>query len=174
MDWRRILIPWIFVLCAVLAYGQSYNQQVSPKGVDMIKSFESLQTKAYWDKLAKVWSIGYGETKGVKAGMVWTKQQCRDSLRRRINDFTKPINRWQARMMKPNQFDATSCLSWNSGAIKKPLRKAINNNDAGSIRYNFMKIVYSRGKYSKGLHDRRIKELNTYFNNEYYINSREL
>jgi lysozyme len=142
---------------------------MSQNGIDMIKSFEGLRLNAYWDRYGKVWTIGYGETKGIKAGMVWTRQQCRDSLTKRINDYTKPINRWQTRIMKPNEFDAVGCLSWNSGSVRDPLKDAINNNNAQLIRVGFLKVVYSKGKFVRGLKNRRLKELDAYFNGTYYL-----
>lgn len=38
----------------------------------LIRACEGCRTTAYWDKWAKVWTIGYGHTRGVVAGQVCT------------------------------------------------------------------------------------------------------
>ncbi|WP_193432926.1 glycoside hydrolase family protein [Candidatus Williamhamiltonella defendens] len=40
---------------------------ISPEGIEQIKAFESLRLKAYLCPGGR-WTIGYGHTKGVKAG----------------------------------------------------------------------------------------------------------
>jgi lysozyme len=42
--------------------------------IKLIKDSEGCKLKAYKCP-AGIWTIGYGQTKGVKEGMVWTQQQ---------------------------------------------------------------------------------------------------
>ena len=48
--------------------------KISQRGIDLIKSSEGLKLKAYLCP-AGIWTIGYGFTKGVRAGMTITEEQ---------------------------------------------------------------------------------------------------
>ena len=63
--------------------------RISEQGLDFIKSFEGLRLQSYWDKDGKVWTIGWGHTRGVKQGMVITKAQAEQFLA----DDLAPIER---------------------------------------------------------------------------------
>ena len=54
--------------------------------IEMIKQFEGCRLSAYRCP-AGVWTIGWGETLGVKEGDVWTQEQADAVLRRRIGQF---------------------------------------------------------------------------------------
>jgi lysozyme len=41
--------------------------------VELLKKFEGLRLHAYQDQVG-VWTIGYGETLGVRQGDVWTEE----------------------------------------------------------------------------------------------------
>ena len=48
--------------------------RTSKRGIGLIKSFEGLRLQAYRDVVG-VWTIGFGTTRGVKAGMSITKDR---------------------------------------------------------------------------------------------------
>ncbi|WP_332772242.1 DUF2514 family protein [Pseudomonas sp. ESBL1] len=48
--------------------------RTSQRGLSLIKSFEGLRLQAYKDAVG-VWTIGYGTTQGVNAGMKISKEQ---------------------------------------------------------------------------------------------------
>jgi lysozyme len=54
--------------------------------IDMLEREESCRLIAYQD-IVGVWTIGYGETLGVKEGDVWTQQQADNRLRQRAGQF---------------------------------------------------------------------------------------
>lgn len=54
--------------------------------VEMVKQFEGCRLAAYRCP-AGVWTIGWGETLGVKEGDVWTQEQADEELRRRVAQF---------------------------------------------------------------------------------------
>lgn len=54
--------------------------------IEMIKRFEGCRLTAYRCP-AGVWTIGWGETLGVKEGDVWTQEQADDVLRQRVGQF---------------------------------------------------------------------------------------
>lgn len=54
--------------------------------------WESKENVAYWDALGGVWTVCYGETKGVKQGDRYTDQQCLNMLLGRMErDFERPL-----------------------------------------------------------------------------------
>jgi lysozyme len=54
--------------------------------VETLKPFEGCRLKAYKDWVG-VWTIGWGETLGVKEGMMWTQVQADARLRTRAAQF---------------------------------------------------------------------------------------
>ena len=60
----------------------------------LIIPWEGLVLKSHWDRYAKIWDICYGETKGITAGMVKTKAECVDMLKRRVfTDYYLPLTK---------------------------------------------------------------------------------
>ncbi|PBB41855.1 glycoside hydrolase [Mesorhizobium sp. WSM3866] len=60
----------------------------------LIGPWEGLRTTAYLDRLPKVpvWTVCYGDTLGVKKGMKFTPEQCRDKLIQRVlYDYYLPL-----------------------------------------------------------------------------------
>lgn len=49
--------------------------------------FEGCKLEAYWDKYGKVWTIGYGHTRGVSRGMKITREKAQELLA----EDTKPL-----------------------------------------------------------------------------------
>lgn len=74
--------------------------------------------RAYYDANGRVWTIGYGETLHVRAGMVWTALRARRDLARRLKrDFLPPLERALPRGAKltANQVAAALSFLWNLG-----------------------------------------------------------
>lgn len=60
----------------------------------LTEPWEGKSNTAYWDSIGKVWTICYGETKGVKPGDTMTDQECSDRLYTRMeNDYRKPLQK---------------------------------------------------------------------------------
>ena len=59
--------------------------------IKLIKDSEGCKLKAYKCP-AGIWTIGYGQTKGVKEGMVWTQQQAdEDIIKTTLQAFNEAI-----------------------------------------------------------------------------------
>lgn len=59
--------------------------------IKLIKDSEGCKLKAYKCP-AGIWTIGYGQTKGVKEGMVWTQQQAdEDIIKTALQAFNEAI-----------------------------------------------------------------------------------
>jgi len=142
--------------------------KTSPKGIALIKEFEGLRLRAYKCP-GGVWTIGYGHTAGVKAGMVITERQAEDFLKADLIEFEKYLNDLGL-AINQNQFDALISLIYNIGIgnFQKStlLRKARVNPNDNSIMDEFLKWVYSKGRVLPGLQRRRLREMKLYFSNE--------
>ena len=68
------------------------TMNISEKGKILIKSFESLQLKAYKCS-ANVWTIGYGHTNNVKSSDIITKKQADCFLMQDLYEVERTINR---------------------------------------------------------------------------------
>lgn len=64
----------------------------SEKGIELIKSFESLRLKAYKCP-SGVWTIGYGHTKDVKATMVISPQRAERLLKEDITQTETQVKK---------------------------------------------------------------------------------
>lgn len=89
---------------------------VSQACIDCIKRNEGCKLTAYQDVVG-VWTIGFGDTLGVKPGMRITQAQAEASLMNRLaNEFTSGVllALGGARVTQ-SQLDAMVSLSWNIG-----------------------------------------------------------
>lgn len=88
---------------------------ISQKGIDLIKEFEGFRAKAYLCP-ARVWTIGYGHTKGVKPGMVITKAQGEAMLRADLKIYERYTSDalGNARTTQ-GQWDALVSFCYNAG-----------------------------------------------------------
>jgi len=150
--------------------------KISQKGIDLIKSFEGLSLKSYLCP-AKVWTIGYGTTKGVTEGMRITLQQAENFLREDLEFFEQGISKLVKRKLTQCQFDALVAFVYNIGLGKKDyggfyestLRKKVNiNPNDPSIAIEFSKWIHAGGKVLEGLKKRRLAESELYFTKENY------
>lgn len=133
---------------------------ISENGINLIKQFEGLKTQAYLCQ-AKVWTIGYGHTLGVKQGDVCTISEASDLLKEDILIFEKSLNNLVLVPLNQNQYDALICFIFNIGCgnfKKSTLLKLLNNADYNGAAAEFCKWIYVKGKVSEGLRRRRIAE----------------
>lgn len=82
----------------------------------IIKHFEGCKLKAYKD-IVGVWTIGWGETLGVKEGMVWTQDRADSELRKRVAYFMAETMRRcpQLFLETPGRQAACTSLAYNIG-----------------------------------------------------------
>ncbi|MER9176297.1 lysozyme [Mesorhizobium sp. M0955] len=102
----------------------------------LIIPWEGLVLKSHWDRYAKIWDICYGETKGIKPGMVKTKAQCHDMLMTRVvNDYYKPLTKCVAGFdKKPLSLQATLISgAYNFGVEGTKQRPGVCKSTAGRL-----------------------------------------
>lgn len=138
--------------------------KISYIGLDLIKSYETLQLTAYRAlKTEKYLTIGYGHYgPDVKEGQTITKEEATKLLQQDVQTAENELNQLlrQNVLLTQNQFDALCSLVFNIGVgnfRKSTLRKKLLNHM--SVECEFMKWVYSDGHYIQGLYNRRKKEV---------------
>lgn len=139
--------------------------KTSKQGIELIKRYEGLRLKAYVCP-AGVATIGWGHTKGVKAGMVIDLAEAERLLADDIAIAERCVN-CDAENLNQNQFDALVSFVFNVGTAnykKSTLRKKVlsNPNDP-AIADQFERWVYAKGKVLLGLMKRRADECELYF-----------
>ena len=140
--------------------------EIDPRAEAFIKGKEALKLVAYLDK-GKIWTIGWGHTKGVHAGQVCTKEQAEAWFVEDYWDAAKPLEKKVKVTLSPAQWGALVSLSFNLGADGMPsLIKAIN---AGKpVETLWMQYVNVRNpdtnklEFCQGLANRRRAELDLF------------
>lgn len=108
---------------------------ITAVAVSLIGGFEGLRLNSYQDSV-KVWTVCYGETKGIKKGMRFTKPECDAMFANRLVEFETGMRRClKAPDSIPDKPYVTFLsLSYNIGLgafCKSTLAKKAN---AGDIR----------------------------------------
>lgn len=134
--------------------------RASQKLIDHIKHSEACALQAYQDS-AKVWTIGYGHTRGVKRGDRCTQYQAEQWLKEDLARFEAEAAKVK-RIATQGQFDAVVDFIYNCGPSnfnQSTLKKYI---EAGrktyEIQQQFLRWVNSGGKFQGGLYTRRVWE----------------
>jgi len=124
---------------------------------EKLKSFEGCRLQAYQDA-AKVWTIGYGHTKGVKKGDNITQVEAEAYLREDVEEVEGQILALNLNLTQP-QFDALVSFVYNVGigAFKEStlLRFIREGRSENEIKKQFRSWVYSNGRTLPGLVMRR-------------------
>ena len=145
--------------------------KVNKQGIQLVKSFEGCFLNAYLCP-AKVWTIGYGNTKyqngtAVKQGDKITQEQAETLLSDILAEFSKDVSKLIKVELNDNQFSALVSFAFNLGVgalSKSTLLKKVNANpNDKTIEQEFMKWVSAGGKRLNGLVRRRTAESKLYF-----------
>ena len=84
--------------------------------IGLLRRFEGCRLKAYQD-IVGVWTIGYGETLGVKEGDVWTQEYAEARLRERAAQFLTAVLIRCPRLLVESENKKAACasLAYNIG-----------------------------------------------------------
>lgn len=130
----------------------------------LIKPWEGLELRAYPD-IVGVWTVCYGETKGVRPGQTFTKAQCEDKLFTRVvQDYYAPLKEcipgfdekpvgWQA---------AAISVTYNIGvgaACKSTAAALARQNKIVESCHAWTRFNRAGGRVVQGLVNRRAAEL---------------
>jgi lysozyme len=116
---------------------------------------------------AKVLTIGYGTTKGVKQGMKITQEQAEEMLKNDMQIFTSAVLGMVGDICNEYQVASLISFSYNLGVNalqKSTLLKVVKQNPQNltAIEREFMKWVNAGGKKLEGLVKRRAEEFELY------------
>ena len=147
----------------------------SQKGLDLIKKYEGCKLYAYRCP-AGVLTIGYGHTKGVKAGQAITQAQAEQFLREDIRPLETLLNDMRLNF-KQNQFDALISWIFNLGAANfkssTMYKKIIAHADDLDITDQMVKWYNAAGRPLLGLKKRRVEEANMFLGKDvYYVDNK--
>lgn len=149
--------------------------KISPDGIRAIQQREELRLKAYKCQ-AGVWTIGWGHTGGVTAGMVITEAQAQAFLAADLQPIEQFLSREGYRGLKQNQYDALASLIFNIGMLnysRSTLRRLLKAGaSAKDCAAQILKWKYitdratGEKKISQGLVNRRQAEYKQYLAGE--------
>lgn len=129
-------------------------------GIDLIKKYESCKLTAYLCP-AKVWTIGYGHTQGVKQGDKITQAQADKFLADDLESFEYYVRAVVFKELNQSQFDALVSFVFNGGSgnfKKSTLLKLLNEGKFTQAALEFSKWNKADGKVLEGLTKRRESE----------------
>lgn len=134
--------------------------RTSQRGLSLIKSFEGLRLQAYKDAVG-VWTVGYGTTRGVKAGMSINKEQAERMLVNDVQCFEPEVERLVTVPLSQNQWDALMSFTYNLGSANlesSTLLRKLNAGDYAGAADQFPRWNKAGGKVLPGLVRRRAAE----------------
>lgn len=149
--------------------------KISDAGLEIIKKAEGYGRElpdgsctAYQEKIngkLDIPTIGWGCTKGVTMGMVWTRDQAEAALRAEIAKHEARVDRLSTVALNQHQFDALVSFDFNTGGLTlddgKPsgVLRAVNASDWAKVADQLKLWNKFGGKPSNGLIARRALEV---------------
>lgn len=142
--------------------------RISDRGLEIIKEFEGFRARAYICP-AGVWTIGYGHTRGVKAGDVVTEQQATELLRNDAKEAEEAVTDLVKVELSQWQFDALVSLVYNIGSgnfYNSTICRLLNEgcDDEDRLRHAWCMWKRAGGRTLSGLIRRREKEFKLFTN----------
>ena len=150
--------------------------KISKVGLDLIKSFEGCQLKAYRCP-AGVWTIGYGHTGGVKPGQTINHAQATVMLQTDLGSYEMAVNKNVKVPINQNQFDALVSFTYNCGcnALRtSTLLKLLNQGKYTEAANQFDLWNKGGGMVLAGLVRRRAAEKNLFLTPVQQLEDNEL
>lgn len=136
--------------------------------VPLVAKWEGKRNTAYLDKIARppVWTVCYGETRGVKQGDTYTDAQCEAMLRRGLIEYRNGFHayltdRTKGLWLPPKRDAAFVSLSWNIGIRGAGKSTATRRLNAGNIAGACEAMTWwnkAGGRVIRGLVRRRTEE----------------
>lgn len=135
----------------------------------LVRHFEGLKLTAYLCPAGK-WTIGYGQTKGVKKGMVWTKAQAEADMSATVRRFAEEVRQLVRKDTTDAELSAFTSLAYNIGTPNFKTSSALRWHNAresaskvcAGIRMWDKATVNGKKIVLKGLVRRRAAECSVY------------
>lgn len=143
--------------------------KTSERMLGLIRFYEGFRPTAYKCP-AGVWTMGYGHTKGVRAGDRCTHAQAMKWLKEDLKPIEDFLNASGVQLTQ-QQFDALASFAFNVGiaalGASTLWRKVQADHADETIPQEFKKWIYAGGGISKGLARRREREAAVYTIGDY-------
>jgi lysozyme len=133
---------------------------ISGEGKSLIKKFEGCELESYKCS-GGVWTCGWGSTKDVKEGDVWSQAYADERFDGDIEEFENYVNDLVKVPLMQHQFDALVAWTYNLGpsSLKKStLLKKLNAEDYDAVPCEIRRWNKAGGKVLDGLVRRRDAE----------------
>ena len=150
LQWVVILLLAIGIILMNLGY----------EGTKLLKFFEGCKLTAYQDSVG-VWTIGYGHTKGVYAGMTITQEEAEQMLLTELEEYEGYVEKYVTVPLTQNQFDALVVWVYNLGPTNfrnSTLLKELNAGNYNAAGQEITRWNKAGGKVLAGLVKRREAE----------------
>ncbi|MBR9840249.1 MAG: lysozyme [Rhodobacteraceae bacterium] len=133
--------------------------------VPLVSKWEGLELAAYRDPVG-IWTICYGETKGVAPGMVKTEAECSAMLGRRLLEFRSGLHGYltadtKSRRLPYTRDAAYGSFAYNVGVAGAGKSTAVKRLNAGDIAGGCEALTWwnkAGGRVLRGLVARRAEE----------------
>ena len=130
--------------------------------IQTVGGFEGLRLYAYKDVVG-IWTACYGETKGIKPGMKFSKEECNNMLVDSLIEHEHGMRKCLANPdgLPVKTYVAGLSLTYNVGIgafCKSTMRKKLNAGDLRGACEELMKWTKAGGRVIKGLVNRRVAE----------------
>ena len=129
-------------------------------GAGTVSYYEGVSNKAYLDPVG-IWTICYGETKGVSKGDYKTDEECLDSLAEELTEHHKKMVMYIKTPISEREEAAYLSFTYNVGVgafSKSTLLKKLNSGDRAGACNQLLRWDKAGGKRLKGLTLRRQSE----------------
>jgi len=158
---------WLFGEPDAADAGEPYTlAKFDAVAVPLIAKWEGLRLEAYQD-IVGVWTVCYGETKGVRPGDRYTKAQCEAMLAREVREYREGLHRYftaetKAQRLTPHRDAAYTSLAYNAGVRAIGKSTATRRINAGNIAGGCKALSWwnkAGGRVIRGLVNRRAEEV---------------
>lgn len=136
------------------------SRPVCDLAITLIKHFEGLYLTPYMD-VAGIWTIGYGHTKTVRAGLTITEEEANDLLVGDLRMSSLGVQRLITVPLNDNQFGALTSFAFNVGIgnlENSTLRKLLNRGWYEQVPIQLLRWNKAGGQPYNGLTLRRTAE----------------
>lgn len=141
----------------------------SPEIVDFVAAWEGFRANAYLDAVG-IWTIGYGQTRGVREGDTVTREEARADLEETLTRDGQVLQAFMTREPSQQQFDALLSLAYNCGVQRIGESGVMFRFNNGWDRDCADRILWwdkAGGRVLSGLHKRREAERAIYLDGDY-------
>jgi len=133
-----------------------------------VGAWEGKRNKAYWDSYGRVWTVCYGETRGVKKGDYYTNAECDAMLAKGLIDFELGVQRClieKGRRIPDKSYMSFVDLAYNAGtgtfcrsSVRTYANRYMRSGNMGDLAEacrRLKRYVKAGGRTVKGLVNRR-------------------